>query len=75
MITGPGTHSSTRKDHLGNGLGTVRIFGLSRERCHVLMNPQNLGYLSFSPSFASCAFVCRRERERERERVDEIGSR
>ena len=75
MITFPGIHSSAGKDHLGNGLGTVHPFGLSRERRHVLMDPQNLGYFSFSPSFASCAFMCRRERESERKQVGEIGSR
>ena len=66
MITGPGTHSSTRKDHLGNGSGMVCPFGLFRERRHVPMDPQNLGYLSFPPSFASCAFACRRERQNKR---------
>ena len=57
MITGLGNHSSAGKDHLGNGSGMVRPFGLSRERCHVPMDPQNLGYLSFSPSFASCVLL------------------
>ena len=67
MITGPGTHSSVGKDNLGNGLGTVHPFGLSKERRHIPMDPQNFGYLSFSPSFASCVFACRRERARARE--------
>ena len=67
MITRPGTHLSARKDLLGNGSRMVRTFGLSRERCHVPMDPQNFGYLSFSPSFASCVFACRRERARARE--------
>ena len=61
MITGLGIHSSTGKDHLGNGLGTVRSFGLSRECRNIPTNPQNLGHLSFPPSFASFALACRRE--------------
>ena len=73
MITGPGTHSSIRKDHLGNKMGTVRPFGLSRERRYIPMDPQNLGHLSFPPSFASCAFACRRKSESEKQ-VGEIGS-
>ena len=71
MIIDLGTHLSTGKDHLGNGLRTVCPFGLSRERCHLPMDLQNLGYLSFSPSFASCASACKGERERERERERE----
>ena len=67
MITSLGTHSSAEKDHLGNGSGMVRPFGLSRERRHVLMDPQNFGYLSFSPSFVSCGFACRGEKARARE--------
>ena len=67
MITGLGTHSSAGKDLLGNGTGMVRPFGLSRERHHVRMDPQNFGYLSFSPSFASCVFACRKKRARTRE--------
>ena len=69
MINGPGTHLSAGKNHLGNGSGTVRPFGLSREHCHVPMDPQNLGYLSFSPSFASCIFARKREREQEQEKA------
>ena len=57
MITGSGTHLSAGQDRLGNGSGTVRPFGPSRERRHVPMDLQNLGYLPFSPLFASCAFV------------------
>ena len=44
------------RERIGNGLGTVRPFGPVKERRHVPMDPQNFGYLPFSPSFASCAF-------------------
>ena len=49
--------------HLGNGLGAMRPSGPARERCNVLMDPQNLGYPPSPPLFASFAFACRREKE------------
>ena len=49
MITGPGIHSSTGKDHLGNGSGTVRLFGLSRERRNCLKPSKTLVTFHFHP--------------------------
>ena len=50
----------------------VRPFGPSRECRHVPMDLQNLGYLSFSASFASRAFMRRRERARARARESRL---